>query len=325
MKIVTAVAQVLTVAVLMALVGVAAAQQAYPNKPIRMIVPYTPGGSPEVVARLFGQKLTERSGQQVILDNRPGGNGIIAGEALIKSPPDGYTIMMIANTHVIVPLLQTTPFDIIKDFAPVATLTDSPFVIVLNPSVPANNLRELIALAKSKPGQINFASSGTGSLTHLLPELLNILGGIKMQHIPYKGPGPAVADLIGGQVQLSIFAPATVLPHIQSGKLKPIAIGGSTRFPSLPLVPTFAEAGVPSLDMRFWYGFLAPVSTSKEVVNKLSIEIAEIMAIPDLKKKLSEQGLAPYISTPDEFAALLKSDMANYAKIIKTANIKLEN
>ncbi len=325
MKFVTAAARILTVGVLMVFAGSAAAQQAYPNKPIHFITPYPPGGGTTIVARLIGQKLTESWGQQVLVDNRPGGNTIIGSEALVRSPPDGYTIMIQASNHAINPHLLVLPYDPIKDFAPVATVSSNDYVLVVHPSVPANNLQQFIALAKSRPGQLNFASVGTGSPQHLAGELFNIMTGVRMQHIPYKGSGQILPDLIGGQVQLAFMNPLNASPHIKTGQLKAIAIAGETRLSALPQVPTFTEAGLPGFEMRNWYGVFAPAGTPKELIDKLSTEIAKIMAMPDIKEKLASQGAQPFISTPDQFAALIKADMAKFAKIIKTANVKLDN
>jgi len=320
-----AVARMLAAGVLIALAGPIAAQQAYPNKPIRFITPYPPGGGTTVVARFVGQKLTESWGQQVLVDNRPGGNTIIGTEALVKSPPDGYTILLVSSTHVINPSLLATPYDAIKDFAPVATLVGTEYLMVLHSSVPANNLREFIALAKSKPGQLNYASSGSGTTNHLAPELINILAGIKTQHIPYKGGGPALTDLIGGQVQMFMNNPQSLIPHVKSGKIKAIAITGQTRTPALAQVPTFTEAGLPGINMNAWFGVLAPAGTPREIIDKLSSEIGKILAMPDTKEKFASQGLESFISTPDQFSALMKADMARYASVIKAANIKFEN
>ena len=326
MKSSAAVARILTVGMLIGFAGSAAAQQVYPNKPIRFIVPFPPGGSTSIVARLVGQKLTESWGQQVIVDNRAGGNTIIGTEALLKSRPDGYTIMIVVMTHVVIPnLLPNSPYDPTKDFAAVATLAGSELVLVLHPSVPANNLQEFIALAKSKPGQLNYASTGRGGPNHLAAELFNVMAGVKMQHIPYKGGGPALTELIGGQVQLTFNVPLNLIPHIKAGKLKALAISGETRLPALPQVPTFTEAGLPGFDVNLWQGVVTLAGTPKEIIGRLSTEITKILAMPDIKEKLVSQGMGPLISTPDQFAALMKADMARFAKIIKTANIKLEN
>ena len=305
---------------------VAFAQATYPMKPIRFISPYAPGGSTTAMARVIGQKLTESWGQNVIVDNRPGGNTIIGTEALAKSTPDGYTIILTTNTHVINPsLFAKLPYDPIKDFAPVGTVYSSEFVLVINPAVPANNLQELIALAKSRPGQLNYATTGAGGSGHLANEMLSMLAGIKTQHIPYKGAGPALVDLIGGQVQMFINNPLTVIAHINSGRLRAIAITGEARVPALPQVPTFTEAGLPGLDVKPWFCVLAPAGTPKTIINKLSTEIARIVAMPDVQEYLAKQGMDPFSSTPEQLAALMRTDLAKWAKVIKTANIRLEN
>ena len=322
----TAAVRIFAVGVLIVFAGSAAAQQAYPDKPIRMIVPYPPGGSTTTMARLIAQKLTESWGQQVIIDNRGGANTIIGTEALTKSSPDGYTMLLGGSTLVILPsLYDKLPFDVIRDFAPVATLASTELILVVHPAVPANTLQELIALAKSKPGQLNFASAGSGGNPHLMGELLNITAGIKLQHIPYKGTGPSLTDLMGGQVQLAFNNPINVIAHIKNGKMRAIAVTGEHRLSALPEVPTFVEAGLAGINLKTWFGVLAPAGTPAAVVNKLSAEIARIMSTPDTKAKLVSQGLDTYVSTPEQTAALMKADMAKYAKIIKTANIKLEN
>ena len=301
----------------------AAAQQTYPNKPIRFIVHFPPGGGADIAARVIAQKLTESWGQQVIVDNRPGGNTIIGSEALVRSPPDGYTLMVTSSAHVINPLLlPSLPYDSVKDFAPVATVSYSELVLVLNVSVPANNLQELIALAKSKPGQLNYASSGSGSTTHLAAEFFNILAGVKTQHIPYKGAGLVMAELLTGQVQLYFNLPTSVVPYVKSAKLKAIAITGESRFSALPQVPTFTEAGLPGLDVKIWFGALAPAGTPQEIIAKVSTEIAKILATPEFKEKLDSQGMEPFISSPDQFAKLIRAEMAKWGKVIKAAGIK---
>ena len=310
---------------LMVLAGFAAAQQHYPRKPIRLIVPYPPGGSTDPLARLVGLKLTESWGQPVIVDNRPGGNTIIGTEAAAKSVPDGHTILLFSTTQAVLPSLNPKlPYDITKDFAGVAALSSSPNVLVVHPSVPANNLREFIALAKANPGQLNYGTSGTGGAVHLATELFNITAGTKMHHIPYKGSGPVVTDLIGGQIQLSFQTPIAVIPHIRSGKLRAIAVAGEARLSALPQVPTFAEGGLPSYDYKAWFGILAPAGTPREVIDKISTEIAKIVSTPDTREKLHNQGMEPFILTPDQVSALVRADVAKYARIVKTANIRVE-
>jgi len=323
MKTFKAMVRMLSAGALMLIVGAAAAQEAYPNRAIHFITPFAPGGSTTTVAHLVGEKLTEHWGQPVIVENRPGGNMIIGTDALAKSPPDGYTIMLTSNSHII--MFQSLPYDPIKDFAPVATAYGAEFLMVINAALSANNLQEFIALAKSKPGQLNYGSTGTGGSGHLAMAMFCTLAGVNMQHIPYKGAGPAMIDLMGGQIQMHTNNPLVMIPHIKSGKVKAMAITGERRLAALPQVPTFTEAGLPGLDVKVWFGVLAPAATPKPIIDKLAAEIARIVTLPDIKEKLLSQGLQPIVTTPEQFAALMKADMAKYAKIIKTANIKMVN
>ena len=301
-------------------------QTPYPARPIRLITPFAPGGSTTTVGRVIGQKLTESWGQNVIVDNRPGGNMIIGTDALAKATPDGYTILLTTNAHVINPsLFSKLPYDPIKDFAPVGNVYISEFVLVINPALPANNLQELIALAKAKPGQLNYATTGAGGSGHLANEMFAMLAGIKTQHIPYKGAGPAMVDLIGGQIQMFINNPLTVIGHIKSGRMRGIAVTGEVRLPTLPQVPTFSEAGLPGMDVKPWFCVVAPTGTPKPIINKLSTEIARIMAMPDVQDYLAKQGMMPFSSTPEQLATLMKTDMVRWAKFIKAANIRLDN
>ena len=296
-----AVLRSVTVGMLMALAGQAAAQQAYPNKPIRIITPYVAGGSTSVLARLVGQALTESWGHQVIVDNRGGGDTIIGSDVVAKSPPDGYTILLAGTTLVMnASLYSKLPYDTFKDFAPVAGLTSYEYFLVVHPALPANNLQEFVAYAKSKPGQLNYASTGTTS--QLANELFNIMAGTKIQHIPYKGGGQSITDVIAGQVQLTFAPPTNVIGHVKNGRLKGIAVSGKKRLTALPQIPTFAEAGLPGYDVTTWYGLLAPAGTPKEINDKLSAEIARILALPDLREKLDTQGFEPLTATADEFA-----------------------
>lgn len=321
MKFSMSIARILAAAVLIA--GPAAGQQAYPGKPIHFILPFTPGGTIDPLARLIGQKLTESWGQPVLVENRPGGNTVVGTEAAAKSPADGYTLLITPTAHITNPLLLTTPYDPIKDFATVATLIKTGFVLVVIPSVSASSLQEFVALAKSKPGQLNYASFGSGGLSHLATELLDMTVGIKMQHIPYKGTAQIATDLIGGQVQVYFGPQGGIVPHVKTGKLKAIAFAGETRSADLPQVPTFGEAGMPGFNVNPWYGILAPAGTPKGIIDKFSSEIAKILAMPDTKEKLAGMGAEPFISTSEQFAALMKADMARYAKVVKDANIKL--
>ena len=310
--------------VLLALACPAAAQQVYPNKPIRFIVPYPPGGGVDPIARMAAQQLSQNWNQPVIVDNRPGGNTIIGTEAVARAPADGYTLLAATSTFVTRPNLLATPYDPIKDFAPVATIATSRHVLVLHPSVPANTLQELIALVKAKPGQLNYVTLGSGSVQHLLGASLEILAGIKLQHIAYKGTSQSLVDMLNGQVQLSFQVPMSVSAHLKNGKLKAIAMIGESRNATLPQVPTFTEAGLPGLDIKLWFGVIARAGTPKAVIDRLSAEFAKFLTEPDFKEMLVGQGLEPFVSTPDQFAALIKSDFAHYAKVIRIANIKAD-
>lgn len=302
----------------------APAQKSYPDKPIRMLVPFPAGGSIDPVARLVGQKLNEAWGQAVVVDNRPGANTIIGTDALAKSAPDGYTLLLTASTHVINSVLvQNLPYDSFRDFVPVATLYKSEFLLVVNPSVPANNLQELIALAKARPGTLNYAISGTGNANHLAGELFGMTAGVKMSNVPYKGGGPAINDLLGGQVQAMFSVPVSVIGHVKAGKLRALAYTGEAPLPGLQ-VPTFAQAGLPGFDIKSWTGILVPTGTPKPIVDKLSAEIAKILAMPDVRAKLEEQGQVPFVQNPAQFTALMEAERVKYADIIRTANIKLD-
>jgi tripartite-type tricarboxylate transporter receptor subunit TctC len=304
----------------------AAAQQNYPNRPIRFIVPNAPGGATSIAARLVGEKLTAAWGQQVIIDNRPGGNNIVAGEALQRSAADGQTIQLVTAAHVINPIVHPNPqYDSFLEFPPVATLVSTEYILVVNASVPANNLKEFLALAKAKPGQLNAAVSNAGGIQHLALEYFNVLAGVKLQAVPYKGGGPGMIDLIGGQVQLAFNNTLTLLPHLKSGKIKAIGVGGESRLSILPQLPTFAEQGLPGYSVKNWFGVVVPQRTPKEIINKLAGEIIRIQALPDFKEKLAVQGVEPFVNGPEHFAAFIKAELAKYAKIIKVANIKLEN
>jgi tripartite-type tricarboxylate transporter receptor subunit TctC len=294
----------------------ALAQPAYPTRAVRFITPFPPGGSLDPLTRMSAQKLSEKWGQPAVVENRPGGNSIIGTSAVAKAAPDGYTILVAGTPHVINPSLFPTPYDALKDFAPIATIARSRQVLVVHPSLPVASVKELIALARARPGELNYGSSGTGNTNHLAGELLCALAGIKMQHIPYKGAGPAIVDLIGGRLQLSFHVTISVIPHIRSGRLKPLAISGEKRAAPLPQVPTMAEAGLPGFEMSGWTGMFAPAGTPKFIVDKISGEMAGILALPEIVEKLGNEGLEPFISSPEQFAALLRSDMARFAKLI---------
>jgi tripartite-type tricarboxylate transporter receptor subunit TctC len=313
----------LAASTLLAMAATATAQN-YPVKPIRIITPYGPGGTTDLLSRMLGPKITENWGQQVIVENRPGGNTIIGSEAVVRSAPDGYTLLCILTSHVIVPNLAPTPYDVVKDFAAVATIGSTQLVLVLHPSVPAKNVQELIALAKSKSGQLNYGSGGSGTVTHLAGEYFNMLAGVKIQHIPYKGSAQALTDLIGGQIHMYYSPPIVALPHIKSGRLKPIALTGDKPLSALPQVPLISESGVKGFELKLWYGLLAPAATPKPIIDRLNAEVGRILALPDMRERLLSQGMDPLVSTPEQFGELIKTDYAKYAQIIKNANIQLK-
>ena len=317
--------RILVAGMLAAIAVCASAQQTYPAKPIRFIVPFPSGGSTDAVARIMAQKLGDSWGQQVLVENRGGGNTLIGSDAVAKSAPDGYTILQTTNAHVInLSLFSNMPYDTVKDFSPIASITSGELALAVHPSVPVNNLQEFIALAKSRPGQLNYASSGIGNPNHLAAEMLKLRAAINLQHVPYKGGGPALTDLLGGQIQVHFATPITAIPYIKSGKIRALAISGANRIAMLPDLPTFAEAGMPGLDITFWQGVFAPAGTSKAVVDKLATELGRILALPDVKEKLSSQGFEPFFTPPEKFAALIKTDIARFAKLIKDANIKVD-
>jgi tripartite-type tricarboxylate transporter receptor subunit TctC len=304
--------------------GAAAAQQAYPSKAIRLVVPYASGSS-DVIARMLAPKLNEAWKQPVIVENRPGANAVIGTEAVAKAAPDGHTLLVALGTHVISPSLIKTPYDPIRDFAAVATLGAAELALAVHPSVPANTLQEFIALAKSKPGQLNYATTQVGGNQHLAGEMLGILTGAKLTPIAYKGGGAAIGDVIGGHVQAYIGSAASVIPVIKSGKLRGLAVSGATRNSDLPQLPTFTEAGVPNYDVRLWYAVLAPAGTPRIIVDKLAAEINRVLAMPDFKEALAKHSIDPLVSTPEQFTEMMKADFARYAQVIKTANIKVED
>lgn len=297
----------------------------YPSKPVRMIVPFPPGGSIDPVARMMTAKFAQALGQQFIVDNRPGANGAIGTELLAKSPPDGYTLIHLGpGTHVINALLRKDlPYDSMKDFAPVATVQRSDYVLVSHPSLPVSSVKELVALAKSRPGQIAYGSSGNGNMNHLAAELMNITLGIKTLHIPYKGAAVVLTDLISGQIQLHFSVAISALPLIKAGRLKPLAFGGESRLAQLPQVPTFAESGIGAITLRPWQGILAPAGTPRPIIDRLNAEAARILKMPDIIDSLAAQAMTPLISTPEQFSALMASDYKKSGDVIKAAQLKL--
>ena len=297
--------------------------QAYPTKPIRLIVAFPPGGSTDIIARLVGQKLSERIGQQVVVDNRGGAGGTIGTDVTAKASPDGHT-MLINNVSLAVnaTLIEKLPYDTLRDLAPVSLLGRQPNVLVVHPGVAASSVSELLALARAKPGQITYGSGGVGTASHLATELLKLMTRTEMVHVPYKGLGPALTDLMGGRLQLIISTLASALPQVKSGKLKPLAVTTAQRSSFFPELPTMGEAGVAGYEFSTWYGLLVPARTPAPVVGRLNSETVKALNSPALKQQFAAQGLEPASSTPSEFGAYLKSETAKWAKVIRAANIK---
>lgn len=319
----TMIVRIVSLGLLLAAAGAVFAQQPYPSRPVRFIIPYPPGGSTDPMGRMIATRLTERWGQSVVVDNRPGGNTIIGTELLARAAPDGYTIGWASASLFSTPsLIPNLPYDVLRDFTGVATIGKSRIVLVLHPSVPANNLQEFMAMVKAKPGEFNFASSGVGTNTHLSGELFNQLTGTKMVHIPYKGSGPATTDLLGGRVQLSFQVPITVIAFIDAGRLKPIAVSGETRLPSLAHVPTFSEAGLPGFGLTGVSGIIAPAKTPRPAIGRIASEMAAILAMPGVQEFMARQGAEPFISTPEQTTSVIKEEVARYARIIKEAGIQ---
>ncbi|WP_043460782.1 Bug family tripartite tricarboxylate transporter substrate binding protein [Azohydromonas australica] len=298
----------------------------YPNKPIKLILPTTPAGSVDTGARLLADKLRERLGKPVIVENRPGANTIIGTNAVAKAQPDGYTLLFVSSSHVLVPLVASKlPYDPIKDFAPVGTVAYTPFVMVTHPSLPVSSVRQFITYAQSRPGELNYGSSGVGLGSHIAGEVFSAMTKVRMQHIPYKGGGQVMAELIGGQVQVSWNSVSAVAPHVRSGKLKALAVSAESRVAALPEVPTFGEAGLADYQERAWLGLFAPAGTPKPIIDKLSAEMTAILSTPGIRNALEAQGLVPFISTPEQFTALIKKETDGLAPIVKAANIRLDS
>jgi tripartite-type tricarboxylate transporter receptor subunit TctC len=314
------------IAIPLALAALCNAQAAdYPTKPIRMIVGFAPGGGTDTTARAISTKLGEALGHQVIIDNRPGAAGNIATELVAKASPDGYTLLLgtIAALAINPSLYRTKlPFDSVKDFAPIIQVVDSTNILSLHPSVAAATVKELIALAKGKP--LNFGSSGVGGTGHLAGELFNTMAGVKMTHVPYKGGGPAMIDLVGGQIQLVYATAASAVPQIKSGRIKGIAVTTVKRSALMPSLPTIAESGLPGFDANNWYGLLAPAQTPRAIIMRLNAEVTKILGMNDVKDFLFNQGLDPAPGTPEQFGAYIKSEMAKWAKVVKDSGARAD-
>ena len=308
-----------------ALATPAFAQPAYPSKPVRIISIFAPGGGNDVICRLVAQQLTERLKQQVIVENRVGANGIVGTEAVARAAPDGYTFTLIPSGHTVnASMYKKLPFDSLKDFTPITLAGSGPLVLAVHPSLPLKNVRDLIALAKSRPGQLTYVSSGIGASGHLAGALFDTMTGTKMEHIPYKGMSLAVSDLMGGQVSMTFGTSLSVIPHVRTGRLRALAVTGAQRSPALPGLPTIAESGVPGYEAGLWYGFVGPARMPPEIVQRLNAEIVAILAQPDTREKLASQGLDARSSTPEEFARIIASDIVRWAGVVQKLGLQAE-
>jgi len=311
--------------VVVAQCGLAAAQ-GYPSGPVRLIVPYPPGGGTDTLARLLARKLNEAWGQPVVVENRGGANGTIGAAVVARAPADGHTVLIVPIGFAVNPnLYKNLPFDSVRDFAPVSQLSSNPSVLVVHPSLPVRTVKELIALLKAHPGEIDYASSGNGSTPHLATELFKLMSGTRMTHVPYKGGGPATIDVVAGHVPVYIMSPVQAAPHLKSGRLRALAVTSAQRDPAFPDLPTIAEAGVPGYAMINWYGMLVPAGTPGPVVNKLQADTVRTLKLPEVKDRLAAEGGTVVGSTPAEFAAFLKEEMAKYARIVKAAGMTATN
>jgi tripartite-type tricarboxylate transporter receptor subunit TctC len=301
-----------------------AGAQGYPAKTVRVIVGFAAGGSTDVTARIVAQKMSESWRQQVIVDNRPGAGGNIGAELVAKAPPDGYTLLL-ATTGVMAinqRLYRSMPYDALRDFAPITQIGSLPLILIVHPSLPARSVKELIALAKARPGQLSYASSGVGGATHMTAEVFRMMTGIDIVHIPYKGSGQAMADLIGGQVPIAFDQITSSLPNVESGKLRALAVTSAKRFASVPNLPTMSEAGVPGYEAVSWNGLAAPAGTSPEIVARIQGEVARIVKLPDIRERFFKDGIEAVASTPEQFAAHIRAERAKWEKVVDAAGIK---
>jgi len=298
--------------------------QQYPAKPVHIIVPFAPGGGSDFIGRFMAQRLTEGTGKQFLVENKPGAGGVLGIEQGIKAAPDGYTLTLIASSYTVNPSVYKIHFDPVADITPIIQMSQGPLVVVVRPSLPVNSTKDLIALAKSKPGQVNFASSGQGSVIHLATELFASMAGVKMNHIPYKGTGPALTDTIGGQTDVFFSSTATAVPQVQAGKLRAIAVTTAKRIPALPNVPTVAESGVPRYEVVLWHGLIGPKGLPRDIVERLNSEVTKILHIKATAEQLQTDGVAPAGGTPEQFGEQIKKEIGVWRKVAADANVKVE-
>jgi len=311
-------------ALLLALFTAVAAAQSYPTKPVRLIIPFPPGGSNDVVGRMIAFQLAERLGRQVVADNQGGAGGIIGTDAAAKAAPDGHTLLLISVAYAFGASMYKLPYDPATAFAPVALLGTGPVVLAVTAKLPVNSLKELIALAREKPGELNYASAGVGSFQHLASSLFKLQSGLDIVHIPFKGGGPAMMDVIAGNTQIAIGSLIQTLPHIRSGRLKPLGVGSAARVPALPDVPTISEAGVPGYEATNWWGIVAPAGTPRPVIERLHKELSVILASAETKKRFESEGGEAAQMTPEEFGRFIAAEMMKWARVVKEAGIRAE-
>jgi tripartite-type tricarboxylate transporter receptor subunit TctC len=309
-----------------ALIPMAASAQQYPTRAIRMVIGFPPGGGTDIVGRIVAQKLSESLGQQVLPDNRGGASGQIGTEIVAKAVPDGYTLLMahIAGLSILPSLVPKLPYDPSKDFAPISLAAIAPNLLVVHPSLPVRNVKELVALARLRPGELHFSSVGSGSIQHIAGEMFKLQAKVDMLHVPYKGSGQSIIDLVSGQIHMDFGAIPPVLSHVKSGRLRAIAVTSEKRFSLLPDIPTISEGGLPGFDMSTWWGLVAPAGVAKEVVARLHTETARILRQPDVRTKLANVGAEPGGNSPEEFAAFIRAERTKYARVVKDAQIKLD-
>lgn len=299
--------------------------QDYPTRPVRVVVPFSAGGPAEIIARLTSQKLTEQYKQPMIIDTRGGGGGTIGVDIVAKAAPDGYTLLLHTVGHVIAPgLYRKLPYDAEKDFAPIAIANTTQLMLIVHTSVPAKSVQELIALARAKPKQLNYASSGSGGISHLAGHLFQTMAGIELTHVPYKGMAPGLTDVVAGQLQMVFPDPAVALPHVRAGRVHGLGVTGTKRVPSAPNIPTIAEAGLPGYDVPVWYGYLAPRGTPRAIIDKVHTGVAKAMASAELRDRYTSEGGDATVRGPEEFAALIRTELVKWAKVVKDAGVRID-
>ena len=309
---------------LLALTAPVAAQQDYPNRPVRLVIPFPPGGSNDVVGRMIGTQLSEKLGKQVIVDNRAGAGGVVGTEIVSKAPPDGYTLLVISIAHAVNPWLYKLPYDPIKAFAPIGVMATGPNVLVVNPELPVKTVKELVDLAKQKPGDLQYASAGVGSFQHLGGELFKLEAKVNLLHVPFRGGGPAMVDVVGGHTKIMFSSLVQTTPHIRSGKLRPLGTGGTQRSPILPDVPTIAEAGVPSYEAVNWWGIVAPAGTPQPIIDKLHATLTQVQDMPEVQKQFANEGAAVVKMSTAQFGQFMVKEMTKWERVVKEGGIKAE-